>query len=71
MNKIDIVKDMERKVEASVITRKQLAEYLNLKDAKSVDVYLHGLPSINQRYFIADVAERLIDNMKWKGVRTL
>ncbi len=68
MNKQDLIKDMERKVEASVITRKQLAEYLNLKDAKSVDVYLHGLPSINQRYFIADVAEQMLANMNWRYI---
>lgn len=66
MNKNELSKDMERCIGGSFITRKQIASYLCLKDPKSIDRYTHGLPSVNQRFFIPDVAAAIIDNMKWR-----
>ena len=66
MNKQQLIHSMEKATGKSVITRSQLADYLNLKDAKSVDVHLTGLPSVNQRFFIPDVAENILNNCKWE-----
>lgn len=66
MNKQQLSNDMQKFTGGSFITRKQITKYLCLKDPKSVDCYTHGLPSVNSRFFIPDVAESIINAMKWR-----
>ena len=48
------------------ITRKRLAAILGHPDPKSVDHILYHLPSINQRYLIEDVAESIMEKVKYR-----
>ena len=66
MNKQELITSMEKATGTTFITRLELADFLHLKDPKSVDAYLFGLPSINKRYFVPDVADTIIENMKWR-----
>lgn len=69
MNKRTLIEEMRRAAGGGFISRKWLAEYMQLKDPKSVDCILHGLPRINSRYFVNDVAERMIEKCNYKEVR--
>lgn len=69
MNKRTLIADMKKSAGSSFITRSWLAEYLHLKDPKCVDRYIYGLPRLNSRYFIDDVAERMIDQCDYREVR--
>lgn len=66
MNKKELQSDMQKFAGGSFITRKQITKYLCLKDSKSIDRYIFGLPSVNKRYFVPDVAENIINAMKWR-----
>lgn len=66
MNKKDLIADMKRSAGGSFIPRAWLAEYLHLKDPKSVDRYISGLPRLNGRYFIDDVAERMMSECDYR-----
>lgn len=66
MNKKDLMNEMRTATGASFITRKQVSTLLNLRDPGSVDKFLYGLPRISGRYFIGDVAERLIDQLEFR-----
>lgn len=66
MNKKDLINDMRRATGASFITRKELAQFMNLKDPAGADRYTHGLPRLSGRYFIADIAERLMDQVDFR-----
>jgi len=67
MNRNELITDLRRCVSGGgFITRAELAAYMNLKDPKSIDRYLSGLPRINKRYFIADIADRLLANCNWR-----
>lgn len=62
MNRKDLIADMRRATDGSgFITRKELAKYLHLKDPAGVDRYTYGLARISGRYFIGDVADRLME----------
>ncbi len=45
---------------AGFISKKQLAAYMGYKSINSVSPYLDGLNSIDRRYFIPEVADRLL-----------
>lgn len=61
MKRNELIADMKRHTKGGFITRKQLADYMTVKDAHSVDRYLYGLTAVNKRYyFIPDVADVLI-----------
>ena len=66
MNKKELISDMKKTIGASFITRNELARYMNLKDPASVDRYLYGLPRLNSRYFIPDVAERMMEQLEFR-----
>lgn len=66
MNKQEMVFALKKNTENSFTTRKRLMDYTGYIDAKSVDPYIHGLPSVNSRYFIIDVAEQLIEQCRWR-----
>jgi hypothetical protein len=60
MERKELIYRMEKSVDgASFITRIELARFLGYKDPHYVDRYLHGLPRINKKYFIGDVATML------------
>lgn len=44
-------------------TRKQVADALGYKDAKSVDVLLRGLDRIGAKYLSADVADKVMEGV--------
>ena len=60
MNRKELIADMKQTVKASFISKKQLAAYMGYKSINSVSPYLYGLNSIDRRYFIPEVADRLI-----------
>ena len=45
---------------AGFISKKQLAAYMGYKSINSVSPYLDGITSIDRRYFIPEVADRLL-----------
>lgn len=67
MDKRKLIQDMKTYCGGGgFITRQKLAQYMNLKDPHSVDIYLYGLTRVNGRhYFIPEVCEILHD----KGVK--
>ena len=69
MKRQDLIADMKKKTESSFITRKDLAAFMGLKDAKSVDRYLVGLPTLNKRFFINDVADRMLAEVTFREDR--
>lgn len=60
MNRRELINDMKQYCGASFISKKQLAAYMGYKSVNSVSAYLDGLNSIDRRYFIPEVADRLI-----------
>lgn len=66
MKRNDLISDMKRAAAgSSFISRKGLADYMSLKDPKSVDRYLSGLQSLNQRFFIPDVVDQMLSQVKF------
>lgn len=60
MTRTEIAADLRRHTGGGMITAKQLAEWLGLKQSQRVaDLYLRGLEHIGQRYLITEVAQRL------------
>lgn len=66
MNKKELIADMKRNAGASFVPQSWLCKYLNVKDPKSIRPCLVGLPRINGRYFIDDVADRILREMTYK-----
>lgn len=66
MEKKELINDMTRSAGGSFVTRQWLAGYMNLKDPKSVDRYLYGLPRLNKRYFIGDIADVLLSECAYR-----
>ena len=60
MNRRELINDMKQYCGACFISKKQLAAYMGYKSVNSVSAYLDGLNSIDRRYFIPEVADRLI-----------
>lgn len=66
MTKSELTKQMEAFVGGGFITRDELTKFMGYKSCTSTDKYLVGLPNITKRYFIPDVAERLLENRKYR-----
>lgn len=67
MKRSDLISAMMKSAGGSgFISRKQLAKFMSLKDAKSVDRYLTGLQCLNQRYFVNDVADKMLEQVSYK-----
>ena len=66
MTKKELIEDMKRHAGSGFVSRSWLAEYLHLKDPKSVDRYLYNLQTVNSRYFIADIAENIMQQCKYR-----
>lgn len=66
MEKKQLVTDMTRSAGGSFVTRQWLADYMNLKDPKSVDRYLQGLPRLNKRYFVGDIADAMLSQCAYR-----
>lgn len=64
MNKKELINDMKQYCGAGFISKTQLASYMGYKSSNSVTPYLHGLLSIDRRYFIPEVADRLLLHKK-------
>ena len=45
---------------ACFISKKELAEALGYESVNSVSKFVYGLPKVNKRYFIDDVADSII-----------
>ncbi len=66
MTKTEVAEDIKRslkkegEIEPSLISRKQLAQYMG-EDVTTVDRKMRGLPRICKKFFIPEVAERLIE----------
>ena len=60
MNRKELIADMKQYCGAGFISKKQLAAYMGYKSINSVSPYLDGLNSIDRRYFIPEVADRLL-----------
>lgn len=61
MNKQALTADLRRSCGgASFITRTELTAYLGYSCPKRVDKYIKGLERLGTRYFIPDVADRII-----------
>lgn len=67
MNKKELIAEMKQFSGGSFITRKALSDFLALSDPKSVDRYINGLPRLNQRYFIGDVVDRMLEECEYRG----
>lgn len=68
MNKRELINDMKRAAGgSSFVTRAWLAKYMNHPDPHSVDRFLYNLPRINRRYFIDDIAEKIMDQAQYRG----
>lgn len=65
MKRNDLISDMKKAAGSSFISRKGLANYMSLRDPKSVDRYLTGLHCLNQRFFIPDVVDQMLSQVKF------
>ena len=61
MNKTELTKAMQNHTGSSFITRLELMKFMGYKNPSSVDRYLHSLERVDKRYFIPDVAGKLIE----------
>lgn len=56
MERRELIYAMEKFAGASFLTRSELAKFLGYKDPHSVDKYIRGLPRLENRYFVNDIA---------------
>lgn len=56
MERRELIYAMEKFAGASFISRNELARFLGYKDPHSVDKYIRGLPRLENRYFVNDIA---------------
>ena len=65
MTKTDIIKAMRRHTrDADFITREEVRACMGYSDPHSVDQYLYGLGRIGKKYYIPEVADRLMQEIK-------
>ena len=65
MTKTDIVKALRKHAEGGeFITKKQIANTLGAKDSDTAGRYVAGLQAINSRYFIPEVADRMLADLR-------
>ena len=58
-----IVNQLERSatsIGASFISKQQLKDFMGYKSVNSVTPYLYGIKSVNRRYYIPDVVDRIL-----------
>ena len=59
--------ELARAIGKPFTTRKNLAEKLGYKDAKSVDKYLRGLTKVNEtRYYTYDVVDIIMRGIRYE-----
>lgn len=61
MLKTDVERALRTHIGGEFVNRKEIAETLGYKDPHAVDRFIRGLPRIGNRYYIGDVAERIIE----------
>lgn len=61
MLKTDVERALRTHIGGEFANRKEIADTLGYKDAHAVDRFIKGLPRIGNRYYIGDVAERIIE----------
>lgn len=66
MNRKELIADMKSRAGSSFVPQVWLCKYLNVKDPRSIRSCLVGLPKINGRYFIDDVADRILQEVTYK-----
>ncbi len=65
MTKTDLVKAMRRHTrDADFITREEVRACMGYGDPHKVDRYLHGLGKIGRKYYIPEVADRIMQEIK-------
>lgn len=61
MSRNELIRSMERYCNgASFISKQQLKDFMGYKSVNSVTPYLYGIKSINRRYYIPDVVDRIM-----------
>ena len=61
MIRADIETSLRKQSSSDFVNRSEVAKALGYKDPHSVDKYLRGLPRIGNRYFVGDVAGRILE----------
>lgn len=56
----EIERDMKKFIGCSFITKRELATYLGYKKTDSIENVVKGLKQFNKKYFVPEVAERII-----------
>lgn len=65
MVKADIEKALRSQTSSDFVNRAEVTRALGYKDPHSVDKFLRGLPRIGNRYFVGDVAGRILEVERW------
>lgn len=63
MTRTDIEKALRRQTTGDFVSRAEIARALGYKDPHRIDRFLRGLNRIGYRYFVTDVAERLLESI--------
>lgn len=61
MIRADIERALRNQTTGDFVTRSEVARALGYKDPHNIDKYLKGLPRIGLKYFVGDVADRLLE----------
>ena len=61
MIRADIETSLRKQSSSDFVNRSEVAKALGYKDPHSVDKFLRGLPRIGNRYFVGDVAGRILE----------
>ena len=64
MIRADIERALRSQTTGDFVTRAEVSKALGYRDAHSVDKYLRGLGRIGNRYYIKEVAERIMEELK-------
>jgi len=60
MNKIQIEKELRDFTGRPFISRSEVQNFLGVSSQTSVTRYVHGLEKVSGRYYVGDVAERIM-----------
>lgn len=66
MTKTELSKGMQAFTGCSFITRLQLMDFMGYRSVNSVTKYLYGLPRVDKRYYIPDVAAAIVEQVTYK-----
>lgn len=64
MIRTDIEKALRSQTSGDFVNRNEVAKALGYKDPHSADKFLKGLGRIGNRYYIGDVAERIMEDAR-------